>query len=288
MAAWVVALLVLAGCGRQDVAQTGGVELQVALAQGLSSADVKRVAVEIRGSGIAPPITAELVQGGGGWQGTVGNIPAGLDRVIDASALDATGKVLYQGSSASLSIAAGATVSVLLTLQQVGAPPPYENEAPRITSLVASANTVLPSGSLSLVATAMDPNGDALSYSWTATGGSFSAATQPSTSWTAPATEGVQKLTLDVTDTRGSAATLSFDVSVQKDGSSGSAQVTVRFNTWPEVRAMKALPSVLTLNKDVLLSASVLDADGDTLAYAWSSPCQGAFSNPSASSPSSP
>lgn len=286
--AWAIALVVLASCGGnpQQGAQTGSVALQVVLAQALSGADIQRVTIAIRGSGIAPPLTSELVKAGSAWQGTVTDIPAGTDRIVDAQALDATGTVRYQGSSAPLSIGAGATVEVLLTLQQVDTPPPYENEPPRITSLVASANTVRPSGTLTLVATAMDPNGDALSYSWTASAGAFSTASQPSTSWTAPTTEGLQQLHLEVTDARGSSTSVSFEVSVQKDGSTGSAHVTVGFNTWPEIRAMNALPTTLAIGQAVQLSASTVDADGDALAYLWSSECAGTFSNVAVAMPS--
>ncbi|HEX5748433.1 MAG TPA: hypothetical protein VFZ09_19495 [Archangium sp.] len=288
VAAWVAALLwvtISVGCTTQ-APEAGSAEVRVTLPQALSAADVKRVRVEVRGPGISSPLPAELVQVGSTWQGTVANIPAGPERVIDASASDASGVVLFQGSSSALSVSPGATVSAYLLLQQVGTPPPFYNEAPRISSLVLSSNTVNPGGSISLSATAFDPNGDVLSFSWTGAAGAFSAPTSESTTWTAPTTEGTQRLRLAVTDARGTSTSVSFDVYVMSDGASGTVDVTVGFNTWPEVRAMQGTPAVLNSGTPTLLSATVVDADGDALSYSWFTDCLGTFDNAAAASPS--
>ena len=61
------------------------------------------------------------------------------------------------------------------------------NRAPTITSLVASAPNVVPGATVSLAATAVDPDaGDTMTYAWSASpgGGSFSAHTALSTVWT--------------------------------------------------------------------------------------------------------
>jgi hypothetical protein len=288
VAAWVAALLwvtMSVGCTTQAPG-SGSAEVRVTLPQSLSAADVKRVRVEVQGPGIAAPITAELVQVGSTWQGTVASIPAGPERVINAFASDASGVVLFQGGSSFLTISPGSTVSAYLLLQQVSSPPPFYNEAPRISSLVLSSNTVNPGGSIYLSASAFDANGDALSFSWTAAAGSFSAPTSDSTSWTAPTTEGTQRLRLEVTDARGTSTSVSFDVYVMSDGASGSVVVTVGFNTWPEVRAMQGTPAVLSFGTPTRLSATVVDADGDALSYAWFTDCDGTFDNATAASPS--
>ncbi|PTL80461.1 hypothetical protein DAT35_27890 [Vitiosangium sp. GDMCC 1.1324] len=287
---WAAVLLVVsvsAGCGKQEgVAQNGSAQVQVALPQELSSADVKGVRVEVRGPGISSPVTAELVKTGSAWQGTIGNIPAGPERVFEAFAYDAAGAVLYRGSSSSTSLGTGATVSVMLTLQQVTPPPPYENEPPQIDSVVVSANTVQPGSYINLAVTAHDPNGDALSYSWTATAGSFSSAAAATTTWTAPTTEGVQRIQLDVTDAKGTSVSVNFDIGVQHDGATGSADVSIGFNTWPEINAMKGTPSVLALGGTTALSVTAVDAEGDTLSYVWTTDCAGTLATPASRTPS--
>ena len=65
------------------------------------------VRVEVRGPGIVSPLTTELTQVGGVWQGTVANIPAGADRVIEGFAYNAASVVLYKGSTSAITIAAG-------------------------------------------------------------------------------------------------------------------------------------------------------------------------------------
>ncbi len=287
---WTLALLfvsVAAGCGGDPpaVSQNGSMELRVALSQAISPAEVKGIRVEVRGPGIPTPLTTELTQVGGVWQGIVTNIPAGTDRVVEGFAYDATGQVLYKGSSGTVTIASGATASVNLMLQPVNPPVPYENEAPRLDSFAASSTQVLPGGSITLSATAHDPNGDALSFAWTGSGGTFSSPSAPGTTWIAPGTEGVQMLRLQVTDSKGTSVSASVEILVQRPGATGNAQVTIGFNTWPEVRTMQATPSPLVLGKPTRLSVTAVDADGDTLSYSWTTECRGAWLDATTSTP---
>jgi hypothetical protein len=287
LAALLLAVSTLAACVNDTEAELAArAELTVMLPQELASADVAQVSVEVSGSGIPTPLVANLAPSGNTWTGAITNIPAGPDRRFTATAFNASGTALYKGQSASTAIASGSTVSVALTLQPVNPPAPYENEAPIIDSLVVSSNVVLPGGSIQLTATAHDNNAsDTLTFTWTGTAGSFSAPTAAATSWTAPATQGVQVLKLEVTDNRGASATMTLDVSVQNANASGNATVTVGFNNWPTVSGMKASPSVLSLNGTTVLSVTASDLDGDVLGHAWSSSCQGTFNNPAVASP---
>jgi len=285
LALWFVS--VAAGCGEPAVVpQNGSAELRVSLSQALAPADVRGVRVEVRGPGIVSPLKTELTQVGGVWQATVANIPAGTDRVIEGFAYDAASVVLYKGTTGTFTIAADTTASVNLVLQPVNPPVPYENEAPVLDSLVVSANQVAPGDSITLSATAHDPNRDALSFAWTAPAGTFSTPSASSTSWTAPATTGVQVVRLQVTDARGTSTTASIEILVQRDGATGSAQVTIGFNTWPEVRSMQGAPSTLAPGKTTNLSVTAVDPDGDALSYLWMSECRGVFQNPTSSSTS--
>jgi hypothetical protein len=80
------------------------------------------------------------------------------------------------------------------------------NEPPEITSLVANADWTLPLGSLQVTCNATDPDDDALSYGWTATGGDISG-TGAAVNWTAPQGVGAYNVTIVVKDGYGGKAT---------------------------------------------------------------------------------
>ncbi|WP_263452039.1 PKD domain-containing protein [Hyalangium gracile] len=284
-----LAMVVLAGCGGNgnNAPQPGRAEIKVMLPRELAAEGVARVHVAVRGPGIPTPIGTELTLQGGTWQGTLADIPAGLDRVFEAQAFDAASTLLYQGQAGPTTVAAGSTVNILILLQQVNPPPQYNNVAPTIDSVVVSSNQVSPGGTITLTATAHDDNPeDTITYAWTSSAGSFSASTAAVTNWVAPTTEGVQVLRLEVTDSKGTSATLTVDISVQRSGSTGNATVTVGFNTWPRITAMMAAPSVLVPNRDSQIAAVVFDPDADTLSFSWTSNCQGVFGRSNTATPS--
>jgi archaellin len=87
------------------------------------------------------------------------------------------------------------------------------NRPPYITSLVADADWTTPSGSLQLTCNASDPNGDELSYEWTASGGNITG-TGAVVNWTAPEAVDIYDITVVVTDGHGEKATRSMHLSV--------------------------------------------------------------------------
>ena len=284
--ALLLALGLLAGCTSSEDTRSASAEVRVLLSQELSGAGVARVRVEVSGPGISPVIATELTQSGNAWQGSLSSIPAGQGRLFRASAYDAASTLLYAGEAGPLTIEQGQTVNVAILLQQTSSETPFENEAPRIGSVVISTNPVAPGGSVTVTAYATDANaGDTLSYAWTASAGAFSAPTSQVSTWTAPSTEGTQQLKLVVTDSKGASAALSLDVSVVKPGAGGDATVSTGFNSWPSIRAMNGVPSLLTPGAFTRLSATVTDADGDAPAYQWSSDCVGGFDDSTAANP---
>ncbi|WP_158625733.1 RCC1 domain-containing protein [Corallococcus carmarthensis] len=279
-------VLALAGCGgaQGQEAQEGSAQAVVTLPQALSASDVARVELTVSGAGMTTRTDA-LVKTGGQWGGVLGQLPAGSGRTFSAQAFDSSNTVRYAGQATPVTIQANLTTAVTLLLQEVNAPPPFENAAPRILSLVASPGTVAPGGQVSLQATAEDPNaGDTLTYAWTAASGSFSAASSLTSTWTAPASAGPVTLTLTVTDSKGASASLSVIITVSTGN--GSAAVNVSFNTWPQVTKLTALPSSVAVGQATQVTASASDSDGDSLSYEWVASCAGTWANASSASPS--
>ncbi|WP_253908853.1 RCC1 domain-containing protein [Corallococcus exiguus] len=279
-------MLALAGCGSdpKKKAQEGSAQAGVTLPQALSASDVTRVELTVSGDGMTTRTDA-LVKTGGQWGGVLGQLPAGTGRTFSAQAFDSSNTVRYAGQVAPVTIQAGQTTAVTLLLQEVNAPPPFDNAAPRILSLVASPATVAPGGQVTLHATADDPNADdTLTYAWTAPSGSFSASSSLSTLWTAPASAGPVVLTLTVTDSHGASASLSVIITVSTGN--GSAAVNVAFNTWPQVTRVTALPSSIAVGQSTQVTASASDADGDGLGYQWTANCEGTWTNAASASAS--
>jgi hypothetical protein len=93
-------------------------------------------------------------------------------------------------------------------------------------SSVGSGGTVL------LTSTATDSDGTIASYSWVSTGGSLNPITNPSTTWTAPATLGSQTITLTVKDNLGAAGVCTKPITVTC-ATTYTLNVTVKDSTPP-------------------------------------------------------
>jgi hypothetical protein len=163
---------------------------------------------------------------------------------------------------------------------------PLGNQPPTLTGPTAQATDVSAGDAVALTVDASDPEGDALTFTWTqnppSPAGTFSDRTTSHPTWTAP------EVTEDTTFLIG--ATVS-------DGKGGvthqSVEVLVRAaaaNQYPVLAAGSpgALPSSVVGAAAVQLSASATDADGDALTYAWTqepaSPA-GTFSSATAANP---
>ncbi|WP_370450925.1 hypothetical protein [Corallococcus sp. CA049B] len=132
-------LALLAGCSDSSL-DTGATRFAVSVPQALAST-VSRVSVTSSAADI-PSVTVDLAPTQGVWGGILGNIPAGPNRSFLAQAFDASGTRLFEGSATGVTIIADQMVLVAITLQQVDPPPPFDNEAPVIDSLVASSTSV--------------------------------------------------------------------------------------------------------------------------------------------------
>jgi peptidoglycan-associated lipoprotein len=103
-------------------------------------------------------------------------------------------------------------------------PPPPPNANPTFTGGAGGAGIVCnppecvvePGATIGLTATATDPNGDPVTYRWTAPSGSFNPADAGNTTFTAPTTEGNVPVTVTATDSRGGSATATTNVRVER------------------------------------------------------------------------
>ncbi len=87
------------------------------------------------------------------------------------------------------------------------------NHRPAIISLTPGQEEVLSSASSQITCHASDPDGDELSYEWSASGGSI-AGTGAVVNWVAPGEVGIYEITVLVTDSQGGKDTRSIALSV--------------------------------------------------------------------------
>ncbi|ADO69570.1 Kelch repeat-containing protein [Stigmatella aurantiaca] len=281
-------LAVLSGCDSIPPPETatGSAQFAVSLPQTLSSSDVTRVEVTVSASGMSSVVVG-LARSNGSWGGLIGNLPAGVNRSFLAQAFDSSGTLSFQGEASGVTLSANQTTVVALILQEVSPPPPYSNEAPLIDSLVVSATSVQTGAPLSLSATAHDPNpGDTIALAWTASAGIFSAPTTATTSWTAPSSTGIQTLTLTVTDSQGTATSISLTVNVVSGAATGNAALHISFNLWPTVSKVSSSLNRLDAGQSTAVFVLAADADGDALTYSWAASCPGTWANATSSSAS--
>jgi hypothetical protein len=128
----------------------------------------------------------------------------------------------------------GGTAVAVLRIVDTSAPPSVPDHAPIISAVTASDVAGAVGQPLTFSATAVDVDGDAMTYAWTAScDGTFSAPTAATTTWT-PAFEGLCSVQLEVT-ANGLADVAYLDVPVGSGGPSGTVQVTVSFQERPYV-----------------------------------------------------
>jgi len=101
---------------------------------------------------------------------------------------------------------------VLIALLAVGAC--KTNTPPDITSVTPSAESIAPGGSCNVSCVATDVDEDALTYEWTASGGTISG-TGNSVSWEAPAAEDTYTVNVEVSDGKGGTDSESVDIIVE-------------------------------------------------------------------------
>ena len=130
------------------------------------------------------------------------------------------------------------------------------SQRPVITSLEAEAEWTVPLGSLQVTCNASAPEGDELSYSWSASGGEINGEGAMVT-WTAPDSAGFYDVTVTVIDGRGGEATK-------------QVTITVRANEPPYINNLVADADWTTPSGSLQVTCNATDPDGDELSYEWS------------------
>jgi hypothetical protein len=205
---FVAVALAVVGCGDGDsdevlkVTGVGTAEISIPL----EISEITDVVATVSAPDLVPPVTAKLAIVGNIATGLVAGIPAGLDRTFSISAfVDA---VLVCTGTEVVEIVADTRVTVGVTLD-CSVPPPESGEAevvagfnfpPTISSVTATPASVVAGGTVELEVVAEDPDGDPLTYLWSATDGVFDVVDAPVVVWTAPAVVGDYSITIGVSD----------------------------------------------------------------------------------------
>jgi hypothetical protein len=137
------------------------------------------------------------------WSASGGNI-SGTGASVNWTAPDSAG---FYNVTVTVTDGRGGEVMKQVTIEV------RDNRPPQINSLVADADWTLPSGSIQVTCNASDPDGDALSCEWTATGGDISG-TGTVANWNAPQEVGIYYVTVVVRDGHGSSDTRTLTASV--------------------------------------------------------------------------
>jgi len=131
------------------------------------------------------------------------------------------------------------------------------NQPPVINTLTVSPEDVGPGGTATVTCSASDPDGDPLTYEWTASDGTITG-WGASVTWTAPSPAGTYTITCVVRDGRGGTATQSVPVSV-----------SVVPNHPPVINSLTVSPQNVGPGDTATVTCSASDPDGDPLTYEW-------------------
>ena len=130
------------------------------------------------------------------------------------------------------------------------------NSGNEILSLTASDSLVTAGGSILLVCTATDEDGDNLGYVWKCASGTLTPDGNEAT-WVAPLTAGIYFISCTVVDGYGASDATTIAIEV------------IKGNAKPVIISLTADNTTMSANGTVLLTCTAEDDDGDVLTYSW-------------------
>jgi len=131
------------------------------------------------------------------------------------------------------------------------------NQPPSIINLKAERDVLSPLSSCLVECVASDPDGDGLVYEWSASKGNILDVDGATIAWSAPESEGIYNITVEVTDGNGGEVT-------------DSITITVRANNPPTITSIIADKDWVTPLGSCHIRCNAEDPDGDELSYEWS------------------
>ncbi len=134
-------------------------------------------------------------------------------------------------------------------------PEPGINQPPVISSLTPAQSQVYPLSIIEIQCVASDPDGDAISYAWSTTGGKFTG-TGPTVSWIAPEYYGTYEVTVTVQDDKGNSTIKSITLRVVA-------------NRDPQILSLVAAADTVLPDEQSTITCLASDPDGDALSYSW-------------------
>ena len=144
------------------------------------------------------------------------------------------------------------------------------NGTPVISSLEAERDLVAPSSSCKIECIASDPDGDSLTYTWSASKGNFSGADEgkPVTIWMAPDTPDSCTITVMVTDARGGESTGSLSIEVAPNNPPTISELIVSAKEAKYLKEYSKGYRILK-GKSCDIKCVALDPENDELTYEW-------------------
>jgi hypothetical protein len=134
--------------------------------------------------------------------------------------------------------------------------PAAPNQYPEILSLTVASDRIEPFSLCDVVCEAIDPDGDVLTYEWSASAGDmFGEGAE--VEWGSPVSEGLFKIALTVSDGRGGIAEYSIPVRVQA-------------NIAPVLSELSLDTEWVVASGSTRVACSASDADGDEVTLEWS------------------
>jgi len=130
------------------------------------------------------------------------------------------------------------------------------NSPPVIDSLSAKRTRANRAECIVIECLASDADEDSLTYTWSATGGTFYGVGSVTT-WEAPLALGTYTITVEISDSRGGEA-------------SGRLTIDVTVNHSPVIESLTADETVVIVGRSTNINCNASDPDGDVITYFWS------------------